>query len=118
LPNDSRKEEGKKGEERALVALKKDGYRIIEKNYRNPLGEIDIIAEEDGYLVFVEVKKRNTPKFGSPLSAVDRNKKRHIIRSAMYYLKDNRCFDKKVRFDVVGIDGNGVQIIKHAFMAE
>lgn len=114
----NKREEGKKGEERAFVALKKNGYKIIEKNYRNPLGEIDIIAEEDGYLVFVEVKKRNTLKFGSPLGAVDGKKKRRIIRSAMYYLKDHKCFDKKVRFDVVGIDGNGVQIVKHAFMAE
>ena len=118
MPSTSKREEGKKGEERALVALKRDGYKIIEKNYRNPLGEIDIIAEENGYLVFVEVKKRNTPKFGGPLNAVDGKKKRHIIRSAMFYLKDHKCFDKKVRFDVVGIDSNGVQIIKHAFMVE
>lgn len=118
MPDNSKREEGKRGEERALVALKKGGYRIIEKNYRNSLGEIDIIAEEDGYLVFVEVKKRNTRKYGSPFSAVDGKKKRHIIRSAMFYLKDHQCFDRKVRFDVVGIDGNGVQIIKHAFMAE
>jgi len=118
LHRNNKREEGKKGEERALAALRKDGYKIIEKNYRNPLGEIDIIAEEDGYLVFVEVKKRNTLRFGSPLNAVDGKKKRHIIRSAMFYLKDHNCFERKVRFDVVGIDGSGVQIVKHAFMVE
>jgi putative endonuclease len=114
----SKQEEGKKGEEKALAVLKKEGYKIIEKNYRNPLGEIDIIAEEGGYLVFVEVKKRNTARFGGPFSAVDEKKKRHIIGSAMFYLKDHKCFDRKVRFDVVGIDAGGVRIVKHAFVVE
>ncbi len=114
----NKREEGTKGEEKAINILKTEGYKIIEKNHRNHFGEIDIIAESDGYLVFVEVKKRNTPVFGVSLEAVNAAKKRHIIKSAMYYMKTHRCFNKKVRFDVVGIDGESVKIVKHAFDIE
>ena len=114
----TKREEGTKGEEKAIKILKKEGYKIIEKNYRNPFGEIDIIAEEDGYLVFVEVKKRNTATYGDPFQAIDTKKKKHMIKSAMFYMKDHKCFDKRVRFDVVGIAGESIKIIKHAFMVE
>jgi putative endonuclease len=114
----SRRQEGIAGEEKAVAALKKQGYRIVEKNYRNPFGEIDIIAEENGYLVFVEVKKRNTDTFGDPLHAINAKKRLHIVRSAMFYLKTHKCGDRKVRFDVVGIDRESLKIVKHAFLAE
>ncbi|MCX8023303.1 MAG: YraN family protein [Syntrophorhabdaceae bacterium] len=110
--------EGSKGEESALWALKENGYRIIEKNYRSPFGELDIIAEEDGYLVFVEVKKRNSSFYGSPFEAVNRIKQRRIIKTAMFYMKHNNCFDRKIRFDVVGIEKEKVSIVKHAFTLE
>lgn len=106
---------GQAGEDQATAALKKDGYRIIERNYRNRFGEIDIIAEEGEYLVFVEVKKRSTAAFGDPLHAINIAKRRHIIRSAMFYLKANRSFDRRIRFDVVGIERDKVRIVKHAF---
>jgi putative endonuclease len=114
----SKREEGTEGEERAVTALKRQGYTIVEKNYRNPFGEIDIIAEENGYLVFVEVKKRNTDTFGDPFHAVNAKKRQHIIRSAMFYMKTHKCFDRKVRFDVVGIDREDLKIVKHAFIVE
>ncbi|MCX5799172.1 MAG: YraN family protein [Proteobacteria bacterium] len=114
----SKREEGIQGEEKAIKVLKRKGYRIIGKNYRNPFGEIDIIAEEGGYLVFIEVKNRNTPTFGDPLDAINTKKKEHMIRSAMFYLKTNKCFERKVRFDVVGIDRESVKIVKHAFIVE
>ncbi len=114
----TKKEEGKEGEDKAAKTLKHAGYKILERNYRNLFGEIDIIAEEAGYLVFVEVKKRNSSRFGDSLLAVDARKQQHIIRSAMFYLKDHKCFDRKIRFDVVGIDREQVKVIKHAFMAE
>jgi putative endonuclease len=114
----SKREEGALGEKRAVETLTREGYKIVEKNYRSPFGEIDIIAEEDDYLVFIEVKKRNTMAFGSPFEAVSPQKKRHIIRSAMFYMKKHRCFDRKVRFDVVGVESEKVRILKHAFMAE
>jgi putative endonuclease len=114
----TKKEEGREGEDIAVRTLKKGGYRIVERNYRSLFGEIDIIAEEDGYLVFVEVKKRNSTKFGDPLLAIDKRKKQHIIRSAMVYLKNNKCFDRKIRFDVVGIDREQVKVVKGAFVLE
>jgi putative endonuclease len=114
----NKKEAGQEGEDTAVATLKRGGYKIIERNYRNFLGEIDIIAEEGGYLVFVEVKKRNSSTFGESLLAIDKRKKQHIIRSATYYLKDHKCLDRKVRFDVVGIDREKVKVVKHAFIAE
>ena len=114
----NKREEGTRGEEKAISILKAEGYKILDKNFRSYFGEIDIIAEEGGYLVFIEVKKRNTPVYGTSLEAVNKEKKRHIIKSAMYYLRTNRCFDKKVRFDVVGFDGGKAKIVKHAFDIE
>ena len=109
---------GQEGEDRAAVVLKRQGYRIITTNFRSPFGEIDIIAEEDGCLVFVEVKRRKSRTFGTSFEAIDDRKKRHIIRSAQVYLKANRCLDRPVRFDVVGIDGDSVKLIRHAFGEE
>ncbi len=114
----TKKEEGREGEDIAVRTLKKRGYTILERNYRNLFGEIDIVAEENGYLVFVEVKKRNTGRFGDALLAVDKKKQQHMIRSAMVYLKKNRCFDRKIRFDVVGINQEQVKVVKGAFVLE
>lgn len=114
----SKKEAGREGEDLAVATLKREGYKILERNYRNFLGEIDIIAEEDGYLVFVEVKRRNSPTFGESLFAIDRKKKQHMIRSATYYLKDHKSLGRKARFDVVGIDGEKVKVVRHAFIVE
>jgi putative endonuclease len=113
-----RRQEGIEGEEQATKTLKDRGYRIIEKNFRSPFGELDIIAEEGGYLVFVEVKKRNTRTFGDPLEAINILKKKHIIKTAMFYMKTHNYVDRKVRFDVVGIDSKNIKIVKHAFMLE
>lgn len=113
-----RREEGIQGEEQATKTLKGKGYRIIENNYRSPFGELDIIAEEGGYLVFVEVKKRNTRTFGDSFEAVNTVKKKRIIKAAMFYMKTHKCLDRKVRFDVVGIDRENVKIVKHAFILE
>jgi len=114
----TKQEEGKEGEERAVKTLKKEGYTILEKNFRTRFGEIDIIAEEKGCLVFVEVKKRNTPNFGDPFHAINQRKRQHLIKSALFYMKSHGSFNRKVRFDVVGIDRDGIKIIKNAFMVE
>lgn len=114
----SRQEEGREGEERAEKTLKKEGYRIIEKNFRTRFGEIDIIAEDKGCLVFVEVKKRNTPSFGDPFHAINARKRQHLIKSALFYMKSHDSFNRKVRFDVVGIEGDNVKIIRNAFMVD
>lgn len=114
----TKREIGLAGEDDAAKALKKKGYKIVEKNFRSRFGEIDIVAEEKGYLVFIEVKRRTTGTFGDSFQAIDAKKRQHIIRSAMYYLKKHKYLDRKVRFDVVGIDGNELKIIQHAFIVE
>jgi putative endonuclease len=110
--------EGQRGEEMALKTLRSNGYTIIERNHRNRLGEIDIVAEENGCLVFVEVKKRNTGRYGEALCAVDDRKKRHLVKAALLYMKIHNCFGREVRFDVIGIDKDRTKLVKNAFLVE
>ena len=112
------REEGLAGEETAIRTLKKKGYRIIERNHRNRLGEIDVVAEEGGSLVFVEVKKRNTGRFGEAICAIDENKKRHLVKAALFYMKMHRCFGRSIRFDVIGIDNERIKLVQNAFLVE
>lgn len=110
---------GEKGESIAVNCLKKQGYRIIELNYRTKLGEIDIIAKQGGSLVFIEVKARKSSRFGRPELAVTPKKQRKISMVALYYLKSTKQSNAKARFDVVAInstdDGPNIKIIKNAF---
>jgi putative endonuclease len=106
---------GSEAEEWAVKVLKKEGYKVVERNYRSPFGELDIIAEEGGFLVFVEVKRRDTESFGNPLDAITATKKRHMIKSALFYIKSHPHADKRVRFDVVGIGIHGVKLVRNAF---
>jgi|WetSurMetagenome_2_1015567.scaffolds.fasta_scaffold608663_1 putative endonuclease len=114
----SSRDEGARGEDMAIKTLKHEGYKIVERNHRNKLGEIDIIAEQAGYLVFVEVKKRNTERFGDAVYAVDDRKKQHIIKAALFYIKMHNYFNRRVRFDVIGIDKEQTKLIKNAFLVE
>lgn len=100
----------------AAEYLKKKGYQIITQNFYTRFGELDLIARDGLYLVFVEVKYRADRRGGHPLEAVDRNKMRRIRRSAQFYLmrygfpETTPC-----RFDVVGILGEEVVHIENAF---
>ena len=95
--------------------LEEHGYQITEYNFYSRHGEIDIIARHQGYLVFVEVKYRKDDSAGSPLDAVTVQKQRTISKCAMYYMKKNYLNDVPVRFDVVGIVGDEVTLVKNAF---
>ena len=110
---------GEKSESVAVNCLKKQGYKIIELNYRNKLGEIDIIAKQGETLVFIEVKARKSSRFGRPELAVTPKKQRKISMVALYYLKSTKQSSAKARFDVVAInstdDGPSIKIIKNAF---
>jgi putative endonuclease len=110
---------GERGENLAVWYLKKNGYKIIEQNYRNRLGEIDIVARDKKTIVFVEVKSRKSIRYGSPKWAVTPKKQRRISMVALYYLKDTRQTDAKARFDVVAITSNHdaprIEIVKNAF---
>lgn len=102
----------------AIKTLKRNGYKIVERNYHSRLGEIDVIAEDHGCLVFVEVKKRNSARFGEAACAVNEKKKQHLINAALFYMKAHGCFDRRARFDVIGIDSDRVKLIKNAFLVE
>ncbi|MGA3174113.1 MAG: YraN family protein [Syntrophorhabdales bacterium] len=112
------REEGLAGEEMAIKTLKRKGYKIIERNYRSRLGEIDVIAEEGECLVFVEVKKRNTGLFGEAVCSIDDRKKKHLVKAALFYLKTHDGFNRSVRFDVIGIDSKRIKLVKNAFLVE
>lgn len=107
---------GKEYEELAADYLTKKGYRILEHNFRCRQGEIDLIAEEGGYLCFVEVKYRQSGIFGSALGAVVPEKQRRISRSALYYLAVRGYPEEQpCRFDVLGVSPNQMILIKNAF---
>ena len=97
---------GNKGEDLAVRFLKKKGYRIIARNFKTPLGEIDIIADDGGALVFVEVKTRTGDSFGQPFEAVHYRKKDKLRRVALWYLKQAKK-EMPSRFDVVSIQTDG-----------
>ena len=103
-------------ETRACEFLETQGFSVLERNFRCRQGEIDIIAWDGTYLVFVEVKYRKTAGSGSPLSAVDFRKQKKISRVALYYLTKNGLPETTpCRFDVVGISPKETVLIKNAF---
>lgn len=95
--------------------LEEQGYQVLEYNYRCRGGEIDIIAKDGGYLVFCEVKYRNTEEKGHPFEAVSLAKQRRISKCAMYYVSQKGLSDRACRFDVVGILDGEIQLLKNAF---
>ena len=96
--------------------LLRKGYKILERNFRNRSGEIDLIAKKDGQLHFVEVKYRTTADFGSPLEAVDFRKQNQIRKVAMYYLMKNKLSEwTPCQFDVIGFEGEEMIHLENAF---
>lgn len=102
-------------EEKAARFLAQQGIRVLERNFRERNGEIDIIGEEEDTLLFIEVKYRNTLAFGSPSEAVTREKQKKISGTALYYLHTHGISDRPVRFDVISITERGIDWIKDAF---
>lgn len=109
------KVEGAIGEFDACDYLRKKKYLIIEKNHRNKLGEIDIIAQDKKMIVFVEVKSRSTLKFGRPSEAVDIRKQQKLRKTASLYLLQHQKFDCQCRFDVIEVIGKEINHIENAF---
>lgn len=94
---------GAVGEEAAARYLRKLGAKILERNFRSPVGEIDIIARLKQVLLFVEVKTRSSGSFGSPAEAVGCRKQGQIIRTAQWYLQQGNGKNLQPRFDVVSV---------------
>jgi putative endonuclease len=110
---------GKEGERVAEQYLKHKGYKLVERNYRCSVGELDLIVLDRRVVVFVEVKTRSGHGFGSPLEAVEFHKQRKMIQAAQYFLSEKRLHQRDARFDVVGISWPGrepvVEHIENAF---
>lgn len=111
---------GAAGEQAAADFLIKHGYRILQRNYSCKSGEIDIVAEDADFLVFIEVKTRKTGSYGPGQEAVTPKKQLQISKAAQHYLAENNLFDRDARFDVVSVYmGSGptaeVEIYKDAF---
>ena len=112
----NQRERGMAAETAACRFLKLQGYEILERNFTAKTGEIDIIARQDGWLVFVEVKYRQNTAYGDPGEAVNVRKQNRIRRTAEVYLKKKGwSFAQPIRFDVVEILGKKIRVIKHAF---
>ena len=96
---------GKRSEIIAANYLKKKGYKILETNYKNKIGEIDVIAKDKDYIVFVEVKARMSGAFGHPFEAIDEMKQQKIHAVASLYLVKNKKYGTNCRFDAISILG-------------
>ena len=110
---------GKKNEKLATGFLKRGGFRILEKNFRTPGGEVDIIAVEGDVFVFVEVKARRSSRYGHPKWAITPSKQRHLSAAAIAYLKRVGKTGSRARFDVITIqyadDRPHIEHIRNAF---
>ncbi len=101
--SDSRKKLGMQGEKLAAKFLKRRGYKITQRNYKCKLGEIDIVAQQDKTVVFVEVKTRRTKEFGPPQYAITAAKKKQISKAALSYIREKNFTEQSCRFDVIAI---------------
>lgn len=108
---------GTKYEEIAAGYLEEHGYKILERNYHNKYGELDILAEKDSTLVVVEVKYRSGDLFGDPSEAVDLRKQHKICQTTLfYYMEHGYELSYPCRYDIIAIYGDGtINHIENAF---
>lgn len=103
------------GETIATEYLVKNGYKILDKNFSNSIGEIDIVACKNNLIVFVEVKARTSKKFGLPCESVNYIKQQKIKKVALSYLKMKKKLQTQCRFDVIEVLNNEINHIENAF---
>lgn len=106
---------GQSGEKRAEKYLISQGYDVLEKNFRCKFGEIDLIAQKDGVLVFVEVKTRSGAGYGMGFESVTKKKQEKLLLTAQTYMSGKTLM--QARFDVISIDNGRITHIKNAFGA-
>ena len=110
---------GKLGEEKAVQYLKDKGYKILERNYKTKLGELDVVARDAKTICFVEVKTRSSQEKGDSLESITPGKQHKLCRLAISYLKLNNLLGQSARFDVVSVYQDGeqtdIKLIKNAF---
>ena len=113
---------GVRGEDWAVKHLRRNGYKILVRRFCTPSGEIDVVCREKDWLVFVEVKTRESEQFGAPSEAVNSTKQRHMTKTALDYLRLLNNPQIKFRFDIVEVilprdskKPSDVRLIKNAF---
>ena len=109
------RQKGKQYEEIAGAFLERHGYKILQYNFHCRYAEIDIIALDQEYLVFCEIKYRSNMNMCETLKSVDLRKQQRISLAALFYMSRYRYHDFPCRFDVVGISGSHISLIKNAF---
>jgi putative endonuclease len=110
----NRRDRGADAEELACQHLRRAGYAVVERNARSRLGEIDIVVEQAGTIVFVEVRSRSSRRFGTPFESVDARKQRRLGRLASAYLQRRHLLDRRARFDVIAVEWqDGTPMIDH-----
>lgn len=112
-------ETGKRGEDLAIEFLEGKGFDILARNWKRQHAEIDIVASDENFIVFVEVKTRSSTIWGEPIDAISDYKMKQIIKGASLYLDENDCGNLEPRFDVVSIiinsDGVEIEYLDDAF---
>lgn len=116
MPGVDRQTLGKNGEERSALFVQEAGFSIIERNYRDGWGgEIDLIAIKDNLLLFIEVKTRNSNKFGGAAYAISPAKIKRLSLTADKFLRSNPLYNNKnicCRFDLMAIDNDEIEWVK------
>ena len=110
---------GRRGERAAEKYLRRNGYRIVARNFRAAGAEIDLVAMDGETLVFVEVKTRRSRDAGAPEEAVDERKQKQIRRAAELFATRYRAAEVTMRFDIIAVDGSGkrleIELLRNAF---
>lgn len=114
-PDRSKQARGRWGEDLAARHYRRLGYRILDRNWTSPSGELDLVVERDGLIVFSEVKARRSDRYGPAAAAVGPEKQRRIRRLATEWLAVNRPVRVGLRFDVVAVTGAHIELIESAF---
>ncbi len=115
----NKKQLGDIAEKKACAFLQTKGFSLINRNYRSPFGEIDLIMQDKNEVVFIEVRSRSYTTFGTAIESINKTKQQKVIKSAVCYLQKRKWLDKvNYRFDVVGCSPTTIEWIKNAFSHE
>ncbi len=121
----NRRSLGDRGERAAIGILEREGYRVLETNYSSRYGEIDIVADEGGWICFVEVRLRSSDRFGSALESLTRRKRDHLRKTAQIFLARRGQLERDHRFDFLALDWDRQSqtprshvLLKYAFGAD
>jgi putative endonuclease len=105
---------GNEGEDASARFLEANGYVVLARNFRCRYGELDLVAEKNGTICFVEVRMRSTSIWGDPSQTVQGAKQRRVVKSALHYLQAHAIRNRMIRFDVVSVLGRGKDaVVEH-----